>query len=112
MLHGPSCPDGHWCSRAVAWATDALERFDTSDSALVLQLGVSWHTTWNAILPDPDPRTGSTDRLRGINASGRISMKWSRTGPPGAGMVSGIIEYTRDADGEVRACLLDLVEGR
>jgi hypothetical protein len=28
----------------VAWATDALQRFDASVSALAHQLGVSWHT--------------------------------------------------------------------
>lgn len=121
----PDCPTGTFTeshplakakakltTRAVVWATDALERFDTSVSALAHQLGVSWHTAWDAIRPEAERRTSSMDRLRGINALGVDEHKWSHTGPPGTGMVTGIIDHTRDANGKVRARLLDLVEGR
>lgn len=36
-------------ARAIAWATDGLQRFDTSVFALAYQLGVSWHTAWDDI---------------------------------------------------------------
>ncbi|GHG47757.1 hypothetical protein GCM10012320_14790 [Sinomonas cellulolyticus] len=37
---------------------------------------------------------------------------WSHTGPPGSGMVTGIVDHTRGPDGKPRARLLDLVPGR
>lgn len=37
---------------------------------------------------------------------------WSHTSPPGSGMVTGIVDHTRDAHGAVHARLLDLVPGR
>ncbi|MDQ0078479.1 hypothetical protein J2S97_003678 [Arthrobacter oryzae] len=36
----------------------------------------------------------------------------SHTGPPGTGMVTGIVDHTRDVNGVVHARLLDLVPGR
>jgi transposase len=47
--HPLAGPRAKLTARAVAWATDALQRFDTSVSALAHQLGVSWHTVWDAI---------------------------------------------------------------
>ena len=36
-------------ARAVGWATDALDRDDTTASALARHLGVDWHTCWDAV---------------------------------------------------------------
>jgi transposase len=47
--HELAGPRAKLTARAVAWATDGLQRFDTSVSALAHQLGVSWHTVWDAI---------------------------------------------------------------
>ncbi|MDQ0078480.1 helix-turn-helix domain-containing protein [Arthrobacter oryzae] len=44
-------------TRAVAWAADALARFDTSVSALAHELGVSWHTVWDAVRAEASQRT-------------------------------------------------------
>ncbi len=99
-------------ARAVNWATDALERYDTSVSALAHQLGVSWHTAWDAIKPEATRRTNAAGRLAGVDALGVDEHVWNHTGPPGSGMVTGIVDHTLDANGFVHARLLDLVEGR
>lgn len=110
--HPLAGPRAKLTSRAVTWATDALARFDTSVSALAHQLGVSWHTTWDAIKPEATRRTTATGRLEGVNALGVDEHVWSHTGPPGSGMVTGIVDHTLDANGVIHARLLDLVEGR
>lgn len=110
--HPLAGPRAKLTARAVAWATDALQRFDTSVSALAHQLGVSWHTVWNAIKAEATGRIAATGRLTGVDALGVDEHVWSHTGPPGSGMVTGIVDHTRDADGIVHARLLDLVPGR
>lgn len=47
-----------------------------------------------------------------MDALGVDEHVWSHTGPPGSGMVAGIVDHTRDAGGIVHARLLDLVPGR
>ncbi len=47
-----------------------------------------------------------------MDALGVDEHVWSHTGPPGTGMVTGIVDHTRDANGMVHARLLDLVPGR
>ncbi|MGA7205456.1 MAG: ISL3 family transposase [Specibacter sp.] len=121
----PDCPAGTFTethalapvkakltTRAVRRATDALSRFDTSVSALAYQLGVSWHTLWKPVKAEAQRRTSTADRLAGVDALGVDEHVWVHTGFPGSGMVTGIIDHTRDANGVVHARLLDLVEGR
>jgi transposase len=96
----------------VNWATEALERFDTSVSAFAHQLGVSWHTAWDAVRGEAVRRTGAAGRLAGVDALGVDEHVRSHTGPPGTGMVTGIVDHTSDAQGVVHARLLDLVPGR
>lgn len=110
--HPLAGPRAKLTARAVGSATDALQAFDTSVSALAHQLGVSWHTVWNAIKAEATRRIGSTDRLAGVDALGVDEHVWSHTGQPGSGMVTGIVDHTRDAHGMVHARLLDLVPGR
>jgi len=99
-------------ARAAAWATDGLQRFDTSVSAPAHQLGVSWHTAWDAMKADAARRITAAGRRTGVDALGVDEHVWSHTGPPGTGMVTGIVDHTRDAQGAVHARLLDLVPGR
>jgi transposase len=68
--HALAGPRAKLTARAVAWATDALQRFDTSVSALAHQLGVSWHTAWDAIKAEATRRTSVADRLTGVDALG------------------------------------------
>ena len=110
--HPLAGPRAKLTARAAAWATDALQGFDTSVSALAHQLGVSWHTAWDAIKAEATRRIATADRLTGVNALGVDEHVWSHTGPPGTGMVTGMVDHTRDAHGVVHARLLDLVPGR
>jgi transposase len=89
-------PRARLTSMAVKRSTDALQRFDTSVSALAHQFGVSWHTAWDAIKAEATRRIGITDRLAGGNALGVDEHVWSHTGPPGSGMATGIGDHTRD----------------
>jgi transposase len=110
--HPLAGPRAKLTTRAVGWATDALQGFDASVSALAHQLGVSWHTVWDAIKAEATRRIGTNGRLAGVNALGVDEHVWSHTGPPGSGMVTGIVDHTPDAHGVVHARLLDLVPGR
>lgn len=119
-LPGPWLPENHIHRRARVGrapgkthcqgrggATDSLQRFDTSGSALVHQLVVSWHT----IKAEAARRIATAGRLTGVDALGVDEHVWSHTGPPGSDMVTGIVDHTRDAHGVVHARLLDLVPG-
>ncbi|MFJ5975634.1 ISL3 family transposase [Pseudarthrobacter oxydans] len=110
--HPLAGPRAKLTARAAAWATDALQHFDTSVSALAHQLGVSWHTAWDAMKAEATRRISATGRLTGVNALGVDEHVWSHTRPPGSGMITGIVDHTRDAHGVVHARLLDLVPGR
>lgn len=112
VRHALAAPGTKLTRRAVSWATDALAHHDTSVSALAHQLGVSWRTAWRAIRLEATARTSRPERLAGVNALGVDEHVWSHTGPPGTGMVTGIVDHTRDAHGRVRTRLLDLVPGR
>lgn len=94
--------------RAISWSTDALQKYDTSVSALAHQLGVSWRALWKGIEAEARRRINRPARLRGVDALGVDEHLWTHTGFPG----TGIIDHTRDAHGTVHAKLLDLVPGR
>ena len=110
--HALAGPRAKLTARAAAWATDALQQFDTSVSALAHQLGVSGHTVWDAVKSEATGRISAIGRLAGVDALGVDEHVWSHTGPPGTGMVTGIVDHTRDENGVVHARLLDLVPGR
>jgi hypothetical protein len=76
------------------------------------QLGVSWHTVGHGIGASAARRIADTGRLEGVDALGIDENVWAHTGPPGTGIVTGIVDHTRDADGTVHGRLLDLVPGR
>ena len=44
--HDLVAPRAKLTTRAIRWATDALEHDDTTVSALARHLGVDWHTCW------------------------------------------------------------------
>ena len=111
-VHELAAPGTRLTRRAAVWATDALTRHDTSVSALAHQLGVSWRTAWRAIQLEATVRTSTAERLVGVDALGVDEHVWRHVGPPGTGMVTGIVDHTRNEHGRVRARLLDLVPGR
>lgn len=110
--HPLAGPRAKLTGRAVAWATDALSRFDTSVSALAHQLGVSWRTVWDAVEAEAGRRIAEPSRLAGVDALGVDEHVWTHTKAPGTGMITAIVDHTRDTNGHVQARLLDLVPGR
>ncbi|MBT2533918.1 transposase [Arthrobacter sp. ISL-48] len=82
--HEPAGPRAKLTARAVVLATDALARFDTSVSALAHQLGVSWHTVWDAVRAEATRRLGGAGRLQGVDALGvDIEGELAQLGPTG-----------------------------
>jgi transposase len=67
---------------------------------------------WDAVRAEARRRIADTGRFKGVDALGVDEHVWSHTGPPGTGMVTGIVDHTRDAKGIVHARLLDLVPER
>jgi transposase len=110
--HELAAPRAVLTRRAVTWATDALAQDDTTLSALARRLGVDWHTLWPPVKAEAEHRLAEADRLDGVSALGVDEHVW-RPGRFGQDRdVTCMVDLTRDADGRVRARLLDLVAGR
>jgi transposase len=100
-------------SRAASWATDALTFDDTTVSALARHLGVDWHTCWDAVEAEATRRLADPARLAGVEVLGVDEHIWrpSRVGDQDRA-VTGMVDLTRDAHGQLHARLLDVVPGR
>ncbi len=110
--HALAAPRALLTRRAVMWAADALSDDDTTVNALARRLGVDWHTLWDALKVEARRRADDPRRLHGVESLGVDEHIW-RPGKFGAGReVTGMVDLTRDANGQVRARLLDLVLGR
>jgi transposase len=110
--HDLAPPRGRLTHRAVSWAADALAEDDTTVSALARRLGVDWHTLWASVRAEARRRAADPARLDGVIALGVDEHVW-RPGKFGQGReVTCMVDLTRDAAGQVRARLLDLVPGR
>jgi transposase len=69
-LHELAPPRMVLTTRAVGWATSALSWDDTTVSALARQLGVDWHTCWDAVEVEARARTSDPTRLRDVKTLG------------------------------------------
>lgn len=111
-VHDLAAPRAKLTTRAIAWAVSQLQAHDIAVSALAGMLGVVWNTVWDAIAPVIQDQLAGQDRLAGVNALGVDEHVWRHVGPPGTGLLTGIVDHTRDENGRPRARLLDLVKGR
>jgi transposase len=110
--HALAPPRALLTRRAVVWAADALTDDDTTVAALARRLDVDWHTLWDALKVEARRRADHPDRLTGVESLGVDEHIW-RPGKFGQGReVTCMVDLTRDAHGQVRARLLDLVLGR
>jgi len=110
--HPLAAPRALLTRRAISWAADALADDDTTVSALARRLDVDWHTLWDALQREAQQRAADPARLHGVQALGVDEHVW-RPGRFGAGReVTCLVDLSRDANGQVRARLLDLVLGR
>jgi len=106
-------PRAKLTNRAARWATDALTFDDTTVSALARHLGVDWHTCWGAVEVEATRRLADPARLEGVEVLGVDEHIWrpSRVGDAQRA-VTGMVDLTRDAHGQLHARLLDVVPGR
>lgn len=111
-VHKLAAPRAKLTTRAIAWAVTQLRAHDIAVSALAQMLGVAWNTVWDAIAPVIKGQVAAEERLAGVNALGVDEHVWRHVGPPGTGLVTGIVDHSRDEHGRPRARLLDLVPGR
>ena len=111
-VHELASPRAKLTRRAIAWAVAQLRSHDVAVSALAGMLGVDWHTLWDAAKPLIEQTVERPERLAGVNALGVDEHVWSHVGPPGTGLITGIVDHSRDENGRPRARLLDLVPGR
>ncbi|GAB2680856.1 hypothetical protein GCM10027194_11850 [Thalassiella azotivora] len=111
--HALIAPRAKVTSRAITRATDALEHDDTTVSALARQLGVDWHTLWDAVEAEARRRLADPTRLEGPATLGVDEHVWrpSRVGARDRAVTS-MVDLTRDEHGQVHARLLDVVPGR
>jgi len=111
-VHAVARPRALLTRWAVLWAADVLADDDTTVNALARRIGVDWHTLWAALRVEAHRRADDPDRLQAVESLGVDEHIW-RPGRFGAGReVTCMVDLTRDANGQVRARLLDLVLGR
>jgi transposase len=106
-------------ARACRWAIGQIRREHASVNGLRRQLGTGWRTVWESIRPLLETADADPSRFDGVTALGvdehvwhHVSTRPSEAGGLGPKELTGMVDLTRDADGRVRARLLDLVPGR
>jgi transposase len=82
-------------------------------SALARHLDVDWHTCGDAVEVEATRRLADPARLSGVNALGVDEHIWrpSKIGAKDR-VVTGMVDLTRDEEGNLHARLLDVVPGR
>jgi len=112
-------PRSKLTTRACQWAIGQLRREHASVNGLRRQLGTGWRTVWDAIRPLLEAADADESRFAGVTTLGVDEHVWHHvsTRPFGQGgrgpkELTGMVDLTRDASGNVHARLLDLVPGR
>jgi len=86
---------------------------ETTVSALARHLGVDWHTCWDAVEVEAARRLADPGRLEGVQVLGVDEHIWRPSRVEDANRaVTGMVDLTRDAHGQLHARLLDVVPGR
>ena len=101
-------------TRATWWAVGQLRREHASVAGLARQLGVTWRTLWAWLRPLLQAMADDQARFAGVHTLGVDEHIWHHvsTKERGPKELTGMVDLTRDAKGQVRARLLDLVPGR
>ncbi len=112
-------PRGLLTTRAARWAITQIRREHASVQGAARQLGVRWRTVWSAIKPILAAAAEDETRFAGVSTLGvdehvwhHVSTKAPEEGGRGPKELTGMVDLTVDENGQVRARLLDLVQGR
>lgn len=115
QLPGLVAPRGSLTCRTVTWAIAQLRYEHATIEGLARQLGTTWKTLWRAVRPRMHQLADDNERLVGVSTLGVDEHVWHHTpgrASKGPTMLTGMVDLTRDQDGNVHARLLDLVPGR
>lgn len=106
-------------TRACWWAIGQMRREHASVQGIARQLCTAWRTVWRSIKPLLEALAADESRFDGVTTLGVDEHIWHHTstkpenqGGRGPKELTGMVDLTRDANGKVRARLLDLVPGR
>jgi transposase len=106
-------------TRAARWAIAQIRSEHASVQGVARQLGVRWRTVWSAIEPILAAAADDESRFVGVSTLGvdehvwhHVSTKAPEDGGRGPKELTGMVDLTVDENGQVRARLLDLVQGR
>lgn len=112
-------PRGLLTTRAARWAIGQIRREHASVQGVARQLGTAWRTVWAASKPILDAAAADESRFAGVTTLGvdehiwhHVSTKPTDDGGRGPKELTGMVDLTVDENGQVRARLLDLVQGR
>lgn len=107
-------PRGSITRRAIAWAIGQLRREHVPIQGLARQLGTSWRPSGGAVQPELERMVDDSSRFDGVTTLGVDEHIWHHVDPrrQGPKELTGMVDFTRDEHGKVRARLLDLVPGR
>lgn len=98
------------------WAITQLRYEHGTIEGLSRLLGVDWHTLWSHVRPKLADMAADPTRLAGVNELGVDEYLWHHTPhkikEKGPKALTGMVDLTRDAHGQVHPRLLDLVPGR
>ncbi|QFG70372.1 ISL3 family transposase [Ornithinimicrobium pratense] len=112
-------PRGLLTTRAARWAIRAIRSEHASVQGVARQLGVRWRTVWSAVKPILAAAADDETRFAGVSTLGvdehvwhHVSTKAPEHGGRGPKELTGMVDLSTDENGQVRARLLDLVQGR
>jgi transposase len=107
---------GRLTVRAIWWAIRQLRTEHATIAGLARQLGTDWHTVWRSVRPRLVDLAADESRFAGVSTLGVDEHVWHHTphkaATKGPGMLTGMVDLSRDQHGRTRARLLDLVPGR
>ncbi|GAB3189127.1 hypothetical protein GCM10027061_09640 [Nesterenkonia suensis] len=100
--------------RCISWGVAQMRRENVSVAGLARQLGVDWHTVWNAIAALLQAAADDECRFAGVVTLGVDEHIWHHVDRRRRGRkeLTGMVDLTRNPEGRVQARLLDLVPGR
>lgn len=101
-------------ARVVDWAVQQLRREHATVNGLARQLGTAWHTVWTPVRAALAALADDPSRFDGVRTLGVDEHIWHHVSrrKRGPKELTGMVDLTRDDQGNVQARLLDLVPGR